>query len=1047
MDVCIAGRRFAALLFDLDGVVTDTARLHQQAWRATFDPILREHGQSGFTDDEYRAHVDGRRRIDGVSAVLTARGIPRPLGNPDDEPASATAWGLAERKDDLFRDLLAREGVPVFDSTVALLRAARAAGVSTGLISASRNAERILAAAGLADLFDVRVDGVVADSDGLPGKPDPATFLAAAAGLAVEPAQAVVVEDAVAGVRAGCAGGFGLVVGVDRTGHPEALTAAGADVVVPDLADLAVTYSDPDCRLCASADSEWRLDYVGFDPALEGTRETLLTLGNGYLATRGANPETTADGVHYPGTYLASLFNRVTSTVNGLPRTDESMVNAPNWLPLRVEPAAAELVHEHRTLDMRAGVLHRESVVGAHDGRRTRIRQRRLVSMAQPHLCALETTIIPLGWSGPLEVRSGIDGGVRNTNVADFAGLGDQHFGDVHTSTAADTVTLTADTTQSHQRLAVTARTNVLRGGQPVDAARRTDTGSVMVEQRFMVYVAAGEEIVVEKVASVRTTRDRGITEPVQATVDDVSVAGGFDTVLAAHTAAWDRLWNRFHLCLTEGVRTQMKVNLHAFHLLQALSPHTMDLDAGVPARGLHGEGYRGHIFWDEMFVLPFLTLRLPELTRALLLYRYRRLPRARELAAARGARGAQYPWQSGSDGRDETPDSFYNPRSGRWMPDRSRRQFHVGLAIAFNVWQYWETTADLAFIEAHGAEMLVEIARFWAGISTHDPADDRYDIRGIMGPDEFHDGYPDRAEPGIDNSAYVNIMASWVLQRAGDVLRLLGTAGDELRRHLGVTDDELRHWDTVSRRLRLHFLPNGGGILAQFDGYDRLAELDWTACRDKYGNIGRLDLILEAEGDTTLRYKASKQADVLMLLYLFSADELTALIHRLGYPYDPADIPETVRHYLDRTSHGSTLSRVAHAWVLSRSNRRQSWRMLGEALDADLADTQGGTTREGIHLGAIGGTLDLLQRCYTGLEIGGGTLRFHPQLPDELRSLYFDLRYRGMWLTVTVERDRLVLQAHPGAAAPITVALDGHTAQLVAGTTRTFEIAAPAAT
>jgi trehalose/maltose hydrolase-like predicted phosphorylase len=261
------------------------------------------------------------------------------------------------------------------------------------------------------------------------------------------------------------------------------------------------------------------------------------------------------------------------------------------------------------------------------------------------------------------------------------------------------------------------------------------------------------------------------------------------------------------------------------------LSRHTADLDAGVPARGLHGEAYRGHVFWDELFVFPLLNLRFPELTRALLLYRYRRLPQARLLAHQTCAAGALFPWQSGSDGREETPEWFYNPRSRRWMVDNSRRQYHVNLAVAYNVWQYYQVTGDVDFLAAYGAELLVEIARFWAAIAEHDPAADRHHLRGVMGPDEFHDGYPDRPGAGVDDNAYVAVMTSWVLARVLDTHRVLGGHHTEdLWQRLGVTDAELRHWDHLSRRLHVPLLPNG--LLAQFTGYGDLDELDWDAYR-----------------------------------------------------------------------------------------------------------------------------------------------------------------------------------------------------------------------
>ena len=182
-----------------------------------------------------------------------------------------------------------------------------------------------------------------------------------------------------------------------------------------------------------------------------------------------------------------------------------------------------------------------------------------------------------------------------------------------------------------------------------------------------------------------------------------------------------------------------LQVFLHIFHLLQTVSENTIDLDVGVPSRGWHGEAYRGHILWDELFIFPFLNLRLPELTRSLLMYRYRRLEEARHLARQAGHRGAMFPWQSGSDGREESQVLHLNPRSGRWVPDESNLQRHVSAAIAYNVWQYHQATQDVEFLAHYGAEMLLSIARFWASIATFDPERERYEIRGVAGPDEYH--------------------------------------------------------------------------------------------------------------------------------------------------------------------------------------------------------------------------------------------------------------------------------------------------------------------
>jgi trehalose/maltose hydrolase-like predicted phosphorylase len=803
--------------------------------------------------------------------------------------------------------------------------------------------------------------------------------------------------------------------------------------------------SDPGLRT-TDLPSGWEVTWEGVHPDHEGHREALTTLGNGYLATRGAISWAIADGVHYPGTYVAGLYNRLSSTVGGSAVEHESLVNLPNWLMVRFRVVGdashggeIEVLSNRVVLDLRRGILHRHMRVRDGAGRTTAIAERRLVSMATPHIAALELTLTPINWTGRMELVSGIDGGVTNSNVAEDRSLTNRHLHTVGTGEeGGDTVWLKAATNWSQVHIAVAARLRI-DGSITRRFVAETDT----VSHEVVVEVTEGHPIRLDKVVAVHTSRDLAVGEPVFASLASLAEAGWFDELAVTHAAAWADLWARCRVDLslrsTEGVGVPALVRLHLFHVLQSASPHTADLDAGVGARGLHGEGYRGHVFWDELFVFPFLNLRLPELTRALLLYRSRRLPAARRQARALGRTGARFPWQSASDGTEQTPTGLFNPRSGRWMPDNSRRQHHVGLAVAWNVWQYYQTTADISFMRDHGATMLVEIARFWASLATDPPAGDRLHIRGVMGPDEYHDGYPDRPGEGIDDNAYTNVVTSWLMQRVVEVRGLLDhhLADRQLWDRLGVTDDEVRSWDRVGRRLTIPF---HDGLLSQFDGWERLDELDWDAYRRRYGNIGRMDLILAAEGDSTNHYQLAKQADVVMLFYLFSAPELQSLLDHLGYPFDPATIPATIDHYVARTTNGSTLSQLVSAWVMARRDRPRSWQLFGESLLADLDDTQGGTTREGIHLGAMAGGLDLLQRGYSGIEVRDDSLWIDPHLPDDVASIEFNIVYRGHSLSITIRRNSCSVTAEPCEAEPIRIVLAGQPREMGPG--QTIEIA-----
>ncbi len=788
----------------------------------------------------------------------------------------------------------------------------------------------------------------------------------------------------------------------------------------------------------------WTLSYEGFDPAEEGLREALCSLGNGRFATRGAAPESCADGVHYPGTYAAGCFNRLASEVAGRTIEDESLVNLPNWLCLTFridddewfELGSVDLDDYAQVLDMQRGVLVRMLRFRDAVGRETTLTQRTFVSMATPQIAALETRIASLNWSGRLTIRSALDGRVVNGGVERYRDLARRHLTAIETRVAdRETIMLETETTQSRIRIAEAARTRLTRDGVPVPAAgERTLAEPGWIGLELDADLEPEHAVTAEKVVALYTSREPAVSEPGRDACRLVGYVPGFDALLSEHVRRWGELWDLCAIEMRDHVASAPAViRLHTFHLLQTTSEHTTEVDAGVPARGLAGEAYRGHIFWDALFIFPFLNLRLPEVTRALIRYRYRRLNEALRNAREAGYEGAMYPWQSGSTGEELTPTLHLNPRSRRWLPDNSRRQRHVNVEIAFNIWLYHQATEDDEFLAFYGAEMFVEIARFWASIATYNRDVDKYEIRGVVGPDEYHDAYPGADEPGINNNAYTNVMAAWALWRAPRILDTLpGQRREELVRLLGLRREELDRWDQISRRL---LVPFHDGVISQFEGYDALQELDWDGYRERYGNIQRLDRILEAEGDTVNRYKASKQTDVLMLFYLLSADELRELFDRLGYPLELETIERTISYYRDRTSHGSTLSKVVHAWVLARADRERSWELFTEAMESDIADVQGGTTAEGVHLGAMAGTVDLVQRGYSGLETRDDVLWLNPALPAGLAELRFKLRYRRHWgIEVVLTPDLIRITAPPSDEPPIDVGLAGEVVELRAG-------------
>jgi alpha,alpha-trehalase len=398
------------------------------------------------------------------------------------------------------------------------------------------------------------------------------------------------------------------------------------------------------------------------------------------------------------------------------------------------------------------------------------------------------------------------------------------------------------------------------------------------------------------------------------------------------------------------------------------------------------------------------------------------------------------FPWQSGATGREETQKVHLNPKSGRWLPDHSHNQRHVNIAIAYNVWQHYMVTGSIGFLRFTGAELLIEIARFWASVATYNAGEDRYEIHGVVGPDEYHEAYPDSDEPGLRNNTYTNVMAVWVLQRALETLDVMPPHyREELVQELGIRDEEPERWRDITTKMKVVF--HADGVLTQFEGYEALPEFDWEGYRERYGNIQRLDRLLEAEGDSTNRYKLAKQADVLMLLFLLSRDELRGLLHNLGYEVSAEQLARTVEYHLERTSHGSTLSGVVSAWVMARYHPQEAWRFLQHALESDVADVQGGTTAEGIHLGAMAGTVDIVLRCLTGMRALGPVLRFDPALPPEVKQLRFSVHYRGQRVDVDLGETRIHLSVRPGGTTPVNLLVQGQAVELAPGQERELQL------
>lgn len=781
----------------------------------------------------------------------------------------------------------------------------------------------------------------------------------------------------------------------------------------------------------------WEVVYHGFKGGKdEYSVESLLTVGNGFMGLRGTTPEMSISDATYPATYLASLYNTAASEVAGQTIYNEDFVNAPNLQKIflvvdgvTVDIASNELVELTRRLDLASGLFTATALVQITPEKTIAIRTKKIASMANVHQYAIQYSFSPVDFSGEIQVVTEADGSVCNYNVERYRSLTREHL-DIQQQEAHHTqALLVAKTKQS----AITVRQTSRLASPELDLSNLVNTiTSDQIIQSLLVEGQAGQWYTLEKIVTVEQYRP---TDTIPAAAFPTSDTTDFATIYQASQEAWQTLWEKAAITIEGDLMSQKLLNLHTYHTLVSASPNgNAGLDASVTARGLHGEAYRGHIFWDELFILPFYIIHFPKTARELLMYRYRRLATAKADAQKAGYQGAMFPWQSGLDGTEQSQELHLNPISGEWKEDHSRLQRHVSLAIAYNVWNYYNNSQDETFMADYGLEMILEIAHFWKSIATWNATTQRYDISGVMGPDEFHEGYPGADKGGLTNNAYSNMMVVWLFEEVEALQKTLPAAVfQRVLAKTGLTAATLGKMAEIKNKLALEI--NDEGIIAQFAGYFALKDLDWGHYQEKYGNIYRMDRILNAEGRSADAYKVAKQADSLMIYYNFPKAKVDGILQDLGYQLPTDYVEQNLNYYLARTSHGSTLSRVVHAQLAAMVEDRQlAWQLYKEALYSDYRDIQGGTTAEGIHAGVMAATLFIPLTTFAGLDIRQDTLDLTPKMPTAWKSIAFRLKIRGVHFEVRVTHETITITADQDT----TIRISGQPQQLVANVRKT---------
>ena len=766
-------------------------------------------------------------------------------------------------------------------------------------------------------------------------------------------------------------------------------------------------------------DKDWMIQY---DKQEVGKRsygqESLMSLGNGYLGLRGAPLWATCSDNHYPGLYVAGVFNHTSTEVAGHDVINEDMVNWPN-------PQLIKVYIDNELVDFEAAIEKNSSI----DFKNGLQIESYNVSLAKGGLTLVTTKFVdPINFhdfgfvgeiiadfSGKLRIETFIDGSVLNQNVERYRAFDSKEF---EVTQIADGL-LVAKTRTTDIELAVATKTYL--NGQPL---KKVESGnSEIFKESIEVDLLKNQEVQFEKsivIASSYETKN-----PVEFVLTELA-ATSVSKIQENNAIYWEKVWQDGDIVIeSDHADLQRMVRMNIFHIRQAAQHGANQfLDASVGSRGLTGEGYRGHIFWDEIFVLPYYAANEPETARDLLLYRINRLTAAQENAKVDGEIGAMFPWQSGLIGDEQAQFVHLNTVNNEWEPDNSRRQRHVSLAIVYNLWIYLQLTDDESILTDGGLDLLIETTKFWLN-KAELGSDSRYHIAGVMGPDEYHEAYPGQ-EGGICDNAYTNLMLTWQL----NWLTELSVKGFE------IPADLLEESQKVRENLYLDIDENG--VIAQYAKYFELKEVDFAAYEAKYGDIHRIDRLMKAEGISPDEYQVAKQADTLMLMYNLGHEHVIKLVKQLGYELPKNWLKVNRDYYLARTVHGSTTSRPVFAGIdVKLGDFDEALDFLITAIGSDYYDIQGGTTAEGVHIGVMGETLEVIQNEFAGLTLRDGYFSIAPHLPKSWTKLKFSQIFKGCQVEILIEKGQLLLTA----SSDLLIKVYDEEVQLKAGVQANFDL------
>jgi len=729
-------------------------------------------------------------------------------------------------------------------------------------------------------------------------------------------------------------------------------------------------------------DPGWSLAEAGFEPAGERGVESIFTMANGYVGTRGSLAERTS--LSSPATFLAGAFE-----ASEAPGGTLELTKLPDWTQLRVLVEGVPLSLEtgttldhRRILDLQHGLLFRTWRHEDEQGRVTALTCLRAVCHHDRHLLLQSVTITPENYSGTISIESFTEGPQPGTQWS-FRVEGEAAV-IVRRTDRGTTIAMA-----SHNKLRY-ENSQEGAGNSPVEG----------FAEQWTWQAKRGEAARFDRSVVVYSTRE--VRDPAVAASEHVCRVSeaGLDAHILQHAEAWEDRWRASGVEVAGDEMAQRALRFALYHLNSAVNPK--DEYASVGARALTGSTYKGHVFWDtEIYLLPFYTFTDPPAARALLQYRFHTLPAARDRARRLGYQGALFAWESADTGEDVTPDTVIAPDGRVVQVLTGIQEHHISADVAYAVWQYWQATADEAFFLAAGADILIETARFWATRGRLEP-DGQYHIRTVIGPDEYHES--------VDDNAYTNVMAQWNLERAADTVDWLRSrrsgAWPTLCERLQVRPDEPDSWRRTAELMTTGF-DRPTNLFEQFSGFFQLEEVELQAYRTLPVPI---DVTLGR--DRTQKSKVVKQADVVALSALLW-ERFPSAVHEANF-----------RYYEPRTAHGSSLSPALHAFVSARlGDSDRAARYFRDAAAIDLSNHRGNAAG-GVHIATLGGLWQAAVFGMGGVRLREDGLVIDPHLPSNWDRLSFPLQWRGRSVSVTINREpgQVIVDLRTGE--PMTIEL-----------------------